>query len=540
MISLSIALGFLTHLTTIYASPAADASLSINASGGKQSIFESAIFLEANINRGDDGGLYAELIYNRAFQENGGTTTGWAGIGNTSLVIDTTNPLSWAIPRSVVPSVPAGSTSAVGLYNTGWFNQLPVTADSIYTASFWARVASGTYPSGANITVGLYSADLATAYATATLDASKLTTGWNEFTVQLKPSKSALTANNVFAIKLPSAASGTAPRVSLTLISLFPPTFNNVKNGLRIDLAQALADLKPRYIRWPGGNDLEGNTIARRFNWTATIGPLRYRPGRQGTWNGYATGGLGLMEVFDWAESIQCKPLLGIYAGYSLDGTSIANTSALDPYIQDVLNEIHFMVDAPGSSTWAKLRASYGRTAPYDLDTIEVGNEDNLGNGPKTYGYRFARFTQAITKEFPSHMFQFIATDSKTVQNAPSVDIHDYVVADTFINYYNRYDSWPRNNTKIYALEYAVLTGDYINPNSTGLWDPGETENRWSLPELRGSVAEFVYHMGFERNGDLVKGAAYAPIFHNTPLPRDELWLPDLISFSSLFYDYKI
>lgn len=110
---------------------------------------------------------------------------------------------------------------------------------------------------------------------------------------------------------------------------------------------------------------------------------------------------------------------------------------------------------------------------------------------------------------------------------------HDYVVADVFINYYNRFDSWPRNSTKIYALEYAVLTGDYINPNSTGLWDSGEENNRWVQPELRGSIAEYIYHMGFERNGDLVKGAAYAPIFHNAALPRNEQWVPDLISFSS-------
>jgi alpha-L-arabinofuranosidase len=108
---------------------------------------------------------------------------------------------------------------------------------------------------------------------------------------------------------------------------------------------------------------------------------------------------------------------------------------------------------------------------------------------------------------------------------------HNYEIVKTFLGFFDRYDTQPRDGYTVYALEYATLTGDYINPNSTGLWDPDEINNRYTYPELRGSVGEFVYALGMERNGDIVKGAAYAPLFHNTPLPRDQLWLPDLISF---------
>jgi alpha-L-arabinofuranosidase len=119
------------------------------------------------------------------------------------------------------------------------------------------------------------------------------------------------------------------------------------------------------------------------------------------------------------------------------------------------------------------------------------------------------------------------------ITHYPWCERHDYVVVKDFIRKYNRYDSYPRNNTKIYALEYAVLAGDYVDPNSTSIFSPAEIHNRYVYPELRGSVAEFIYAMGMERNGDIVKGGAYAPLFHNVPLAANQLWIPDLISFSA-------
>ena len=134
-----------------------------------------------------------------------------------------------------------------------------------------------------------------------------------------------------------------------------------------------------------------------------------------------------------------------------------------------------------------------------------------------------------------SHRSPSLAECSADAYIAQSVERrHDYVIVNDFIQKYNRYDNYPRNNTKIYALEYAVLTGNYINPNSSSLFSPDEINNRFTYPELRGSVAEFIYAMGMERNGDIVKGGAYAPLFHNVLLPRNQLWVPDLISFSDI------
>lgn len=147
------------------------------------------------------------------------------------------------------------------------------------------------------------------------------------------------------------------------------------------------------------------------------------------------------------------------------------------------------MVDPPGTSKWAALREEYGRSKPYNLDTLEIGNEDDLGQGQKSYRYRFQRFTDAITNAFPHKKFQYIATDSQTVTEAPAVDMyvlftlyctmdrpeltslfsHDYVVAQTFIDEYNRYDGYPRNNTKLYALEVRSTLRNIIFNLLTGV-----------------------------------------------------------------------
>lgn len=272
-------------------------SLSVNPTPSKKGSFAVDLFIETNINTGTDGGLYAELINNRAFQVPGkgasgstpgqGTLAHWSQVGSsTSLKLTKSNPLSSALPKSVVVTSSDASQSC-GLSNAGFFG-FPI-AKQQYDLTFFARSVNGQAESK-SVKVGLYSDD-GTAYAETetTLD---LTGEWKKFSATLNGNQQADGSSSSFRI----ATSGDCgDGLQLNLISLFPPTWKNTV--ARPDLAQALADTKPNLVRIPGGNDLEGNTLGDWFNWTNAVGPLENRPGRIGTWTSWNTEGLGLLEL---------------------------------------------------------------------------------------------------------------------------------------------------------------------------------------------------------------------------------------------------
>ncbi|KAH7338763.1 glycoside hydrolase [Rhizoctonia solani] len=501
----------------------AQSSLRIQVTKNQTHAIPSTLYgwMWEDINHSGDGGLYGELLQNRAFQivtpHTSQALNAWSAYQGTKL--DVTNGVagvSASLPNSLQVTVPASSTGQVGFANSGYWG-IKVQSGWKYTGSFYARSDSYT----GSVTVSLVSSS-GTVYATKTV--SGVTSSWKKFTFDFTPSKSAPDVKNVFRVTV-DGASASGKSVYFGLFSLFPPTYKNRKNGMRIDLAEALAGTKPRVWRFPGGNNLEGGTIARRWKWNETIGPLENRPGRQGDW-GYAnTDGLGLLEYLDWAEDIGAEPILGIWAGYALGGETVPE-SQLQVYVQDAINEIQFVTGDANTNQWAKLRAQYGRQAPYKVKFIEIGNEDFFA--ADSYAkYRWKAFVNGLKAAFPNSGFEYIATTYPSTALDPAytyIDWHQYNVPKWFIDRAVEYDTYPRNGTQIFVGEYAVTS-----TNSSCIFgDP--SCGRLEFPTLEGAVAEAAYMTGLERNSDVIFATAYAPTLQNV---NGYQWTPDIISFDA-------
>jgi alpha-N-arabinofuranosidase len=341
---------------------------------------------------------------------------------------------------------------------------------------------------------------------------------WSNFLSLINVASAASSVSNQFFIEFPPGSNGD---FEFNLISCFPPTFNNRINGARVDIAQVFADLKLGFVRLPGGNDVEGRTISERFIWNDTIGPLENRPGRKGSWVGYNTEGFGLIELLTFVEDIGALPLLAVFAGYSLDGTSVPEKQ-LQPYIDEVVNEINFLTAPATENSMGALRARLGRSKPFDLRYVEIGNEDFARRAEPTYGYRWAAFHKALSQHFPN--ITYIATTTKDISHPPATDDHNYNSPEFFIENFRRYEQVPRPTPKVLVGEFAVLhTGDAQNKDS-------QKSSRLQYPSVKGAVAESVYRIGFERNSDVVIGGAYAPVLQNINATQ---WTPNLILFDA-------
>ncbi|CBQ70225.1 related to Alpha-L-arabinofuranosidase I precursor [Sporisorium reilianum SRZ2] len=508
------------------AADAASPAVAYNVAGkpSRQSNFALAAFIETNINSGTDGGLYAEIIRNRAFQDNvnnaanknnalgKGSLLHWSGTSpSTKLSLSLNNQLSPALPQSAV--VGGDKSQSCGISNPGW-EGISVTTQP-HKLSFYARSPTG-QPSTVPVEIGLYSSDYTKTY-TKQIMPLKLTDEWQKFETTLTPSQASSGNDNVFAIRTTGAC---RDGFQLNLVSLLPPTYEGTV--ARQDLAQALADIKPLYVRLPGGNDLEGNNIPSWFNWTNAVGDLKNRPGRTPAWTSdWNTEGLGLMELMDLTEKWGAQAVLDIYAGYSLDGSAVPKDQ-LGPYIQSALDQLHFLLDTSGK--WADLRKAYGRAQPYTFEHVEIGNEDWLGAAVNTYGpYRWAAFRDPIAKEFPQ-LTLLASTLKNGVQGAKAVDDHMYSTPDQLFDFTEGMDSTSRS-VPIWELEFAVINSGLTN--DTDIYSgPGRLKH----PTLIGALAEAAFLAAAERNGDIYYSAAYAPIFHNEGKNLTQ-WTPDLLSF---------
>jgi len=293
----------------------------------------------------------------------------------------------------------------------------------------------------------------------------------------------------------------------------------------------------------------EGASPGDRWKWNETIGPVQDRPGRQGNTHasfsmpvlmlvfGKAIGGMqiqmlwvsqeftlsleiitdyspGLMEYLQWCEDMSLTPILAIWSGLSLGGGIISGT-ALDPYVEDALNELEFLL-GPTTSTWGALRASYGHPDPYAISHLEIGNEDNLSSGCSTYASRFTAFYNAINAAYPTITLIASTTTSSCLPSPlPSgvwTDIHHYEEPAEFVSLFNEFDNYPR------TAGYGIFVGEYANiATNTG------AKVYWS--NVQGAISEAVYMIGLERNSDLVKMASYAPMFEHFGVAE---WSPDL------------
>ncbi len=464
------------------------------------------------INFSYDGGLYAELVRNRSFQDDPSAPAHWSlvqdGGGAGTMALDTDQPLSAALPVSLKVAVTAASRGRrVGAANEGYWG-VPVRPDTPYQASFYARGDGKTGP----LTVSLESADGTTIYAKASAPAPGA--GWKQQKVMLRTGRAAPALGRLV---ITASRPGT---VWLNLVSLFPPTYNGRPNGNRVDLMETLAAMKPAFLRLPGGNYLEGNTIEERFDWKKTLGPLTERPGHRGPWGYRSSDGTGLLEFLTWCEDLKMEPVLAVYAGYSLRGQHIDPGPALAPYVQDALDEIEYVTGGP-ETTWGRRRAADGHPRPFPLRYVEIGNEDNFDRS-HSYDGRFAQFLDAIKAKHPR--LQCIATMPVQSRTPDLLDEHFYRSAQTMAGDAHHYDSYPRSGPKIFVGEWA--SQDVERP-----WVRPETKG--PTPTLNSALGDAAWMTGMERNSDIVVLESYAPLLVNVN-PGGRQWAVNLIGYDAL------
>ena len=474
------------------------------------------IFFE-DINYGADGGLYAELVQNRSF-EHAEHLYAWGTVnrgGSGDVTIESAGPLNAKNPHYVRLTVREPG-SGFGLANYG-FGGIVLQAGDNYLVSLRARGDTGA------LTVRL---ENETGRPLGECQLAGLGAGWNKFEGTIKVSGPATRARLVV---LATAAG----RVDLDVVSLFPEhTFMDRRNGLRADLAQVIADLKPAFMRFPGGCIVEGMDLPNRYQWKDTIGDVAERPQNWNRWQDaikgqtapqyYQTYGLGFFEYFQFCEDIGAEPVPILNCGMACQYQSkqLVPLDQLDPYVQDALDLIEF-ANGPVTSTWGARRAALGHPAPFNLKFIGVGNEQ----WGEDYFAHYRIFTDALRAKQPGIKIVTGAgpgVDDKSWQlawekfrsglPADIVDEHYYRPPQWFLENATRYDRQSRTGPKVFAGEFAA--------HDTGA----------RKPTLRAALAEAAFMTGLVRNSDLVAMSSYAPLLAKAGAFQ---WSPDLIWFDN-------
>jgi len=478
------------------------------------------------INHCYDGGLYAELIRNRAFLDDAKTPVHWTvqadDASSAAISLDQTDPCNAALTTSLRVAVEKASADhPAGVANDGYWG-FPIQPDTRYRASLMIRPAPG-FSGG--LTLSLASEDGGIVFASERL--GHLKPGWQQVAATLKTRHAAPTTRARFRVTLDQPGT-----VWLGLVSLFPPTWNDRPNGLRKDLMQMLVDLNPKFLRFPGGNYLEGNTPPERFDWKKTLGPIEERHGHPCPWGYRSSDGLGLLEFLEWAEDMKAEPVLAVYAGYSLRGVHVNPGPDLKPYVQEALEEIEYVI-GDTSTTWGARRARDGHRKPFKLAYVEIGNEDWFDKS-NSYDARFAQFHDAIKARYPQlKTISTIANDQPERMRVHSrkpdmIDEHYYRSADEFVrmspDYARKYD---RTGPEIFVGEWAAHEDGRIKP-----WDAGARQQP-PTPSMLAALGDAVFMAAMERNADLIKMQCYAPLLVNLN-PGGRQWRPDLIGYDAL------
>jgi alpha-L-arabinofuranosidase len=476
------------------------ATIAINNANSKAiSDMLIGVFFE-DINYAADGGLYAELVQNRGFEyapsdkeghdKNWHHTTAWSGTFSLDSVggIHPNNPYFAVLKNS-------------SMSNSG-FDGIVVKAGEKYDFSMFAK--------GSACTIKLVDAG-GTVLAQATI---KPGASWKKYTAVLKPSKTLTNAH------LEISTTGQA---AVDMVSLFPQkTFKGRKNGLRADLAQAVADIRPKFVRFPGGCVAHGDGIANIYRWKNTVGPLESRKPMRNLWGYHQSMGLGYFEYFQFCEDIGAAPVPVLAAGVPCQNSGVGGAGQqfgipmehMDEYVQDVLDLIEY-ANGGINTKWGKLRAEAGHPKPFNLKYIGIGNEDLITD---VFEERYTMIVNAVRQKYPDIVV--IGTVGPFYQGTdyeegwaiadklqlPVVDEHYYNSPGWFINNQGFYDSYSRSRSKVYLGEYASWGNSLYN-----------------------ALAEALYLTAVERNGDVVSMASYAPL-----LARENhtQWNPDMIYFN--------
>ncbi len=484
------------------------------------------VFFE-DINLGADGGIYAELVKNRSFEFTK-PMMGWKVLGKPKaegefLVINR-NDANTNNPRFLRVTLHNNAAKTIGLNNEG-FRGMGIKKDLRYDFSVLVRSANSNIKMHIELVNGkdeiIGQTDIAVSATNS--EWKKVTTSFTATTTEPKAK---------FNIWLEGDG-----ELDIDMISLFPEdTWKKRPGGMRADMIQLLADMRPGFIRFPGGCIVEGFDLARRYQWKKTIGPIEERQLIINRWNTefasrqtpdyFQTFGLGFFEYFQLAEDIGAAPLPILNCGMAcqFNSAEVVPIDQLDPYIQDALDLIEF---ANGAMTtqWGKIRADMGHPQPFNLKMMGVGNENW---GPQ-YVERLQLFSKAIKARYPDFKivsssgtdpdggrFNYLNTELRKMKT-DFIDEHYYRKPDWFLSNAARYDTYERSGTKIFAGEYAA----HVN------WDtPGLRRNNWSA-----AIAEAAFMTGLERNADVVEMASYAPLFAHA---EGWQWAPDLIWVDNL------
>ena len=481
------------------------------------------IFFE-DINFAADGGLYAELVKNRSF-EFAKPLLGWkivkADATEGLLVLnrgesETNNPRYVRISRT-------NAEEKFGLENEG-FRGMGIKKGMKYHFSLLARIQTG--PS-MKIRLELIGGE------GAVIGSAEVVPGpgdWKRYQVDFTSVEGDPKAKMVLWFEGVGA-------LDLDMISLFPDdTWKNRQGGLRSDLVQLLADLKPGFLRFPGGCIVEGYELATRYQWKKTVGKLEERKTMINRWNTefkhrptpdyYQSFGMGFFEYFQLAEDLGAEPLPILSCGMAcqFNSAEVVPMDQLEPYIQDALDLIEF-ANGPVESQWGKVRANMGHPAPFNLKMLGVGNEQ----WGAQYIERYQAFVRKIKEKYPQmtlvtgtgpspdgKFFDFAAGELKRL-HAEIVDEHYYAPSEWFLKNATRYDHYDRNGYKIFAGEYAAQSKSTVTP---------ENKNTWKC-----ALAEAAFMTGLARNADVVSLCSYAPLFAHVDAWQ---WTPDLIWFDNL------
>ncbi|KAK1148845.1 hypothetical protein N8T08_008730 [Aspergillus melleus] len=439
-----------------------------------------------------DGGIHGQLLQNNGFQgSNPGLTAYWA-IGDVDILQDEASPLSSAIRSSLQVQVAPEETELVGFANGG-YQGVPVM-NATYRCEFWMK---GEY--SGRVTLQLVGTSSGTVFASHGITANST---WRRFT-RYEAAFNATASpdgDNEFRLLFDGSK---VPGMSLNfgLVQLFPPTYHDRANGLRNDLATVLEAIKPSFLRFPGGNNLEGLEIESRWAWNRTIGPVVDRPGRDSDWFYPNTDALGLDEYLWWCEDMGMEPVLAVWNGKSYGGILVG--SDLQPYVDDIMNELEYLL-GPSNSTYGRMRAANGREEPWPVRYIEIGNEDDYTGGCESYPDRFTQIYDAIIREYP-HIVIIASTIDKTclpLTPPPGImyDHHYYRKPDELVDTFNEWDNWPRSE--------PIIVGEWGCRNTTE-----ERGVYWSFVQC--SCSEAVHMIGMERNADVIKMSAYTPLLQH-------------------------
>jgi alpha-N-arabinofuranosidase len=465
------------------------------------------------INYSYDGGLYAELVRNRVFKDDDKAPVHWSVVqeagGSAAIALDQRYPVTGtALTTSLrLDASRAAQGHRVGIANAGYWG-IPVKPNTRYRASFYAKTAGA---GGVPLTVSIEGTDGNTVYAQA--EGGRIDGEWKRYSVTLTTAanvKPTAGARLVIATESPGT-------VWFNQVSLFPPTYKDRPNGNRVDLMQKLVDMKPGFLRFPGGNFLEGVTVATRFKWKETLGPIDQRPGHPGTWGYRVSDGMGLLEFLEWTEDMKAEPVLAVFAGYALNGETVPAGPELQPFVQEALEEIEY-VTGDVSTKWGAQRAKDGHPAPFKLRYIEIGNEDGFEK-KKTYDARYTQFHDAIKAKYPQIKListvngkDWLGQQQKMTSREPDlVDEHYYYNVMEMLNDAARYDSYERSGPKVFIGEWAAREGK-------------PTTNLYS------ALADAAFMAGMERNADVVEMSCYAPLLVNVN-PGGMQWESDLIGY---------